>query len=113
MTLDNKNNELINLSAQFDNINQNKFKIQEQIDTFELILKEKDRLYLELNDVWKDGEMKYFLNDINSEINQTHNKISNELNNELDELNKQKYLLEDRQQELLFELEKERNAEDL
>lgn len=113
MTLDNRNNELINLSAQFDNINQNKLKIQEQINTFDLIIKEKDRLYLELNEVWKDGEMKYFLNDVSTEINQAHNKISNDLNNELDELNKQKYLLEDREQELLSELKKERISKDL
>lgn len=101
----NINDELTKITREIDDTKRAKLKVVEQLDNFELIFRENANVFDELNCIWREGEMKKLIIDIESDIKKNQTQLLNELSSQEDELNRKKFNLENEYDNLCWEKE--------
>lgn len=104
----NINDELTKITREIDDTKRAKLKVVEQLDNFELIFRENANVFDELNYIWREGEMKKLIIDIESDIKKNQTQLLNELSSQEDELNRKKFNLENEYYNLCWENKKRR-----
>lgn len=102
----NINDELTKITREIDDTKRAKLKVVEQLDNFELIFRENDNVFDELNYVWREGEMKKLIIDIESDIKKNQTQLLNELSSQEDGLNRKRKNLENEYDNLCWGKEK-------
>lgn len=97
------NYKLNKISQDISNIEDEQYKLEGKIYEMEDQFCQKDKVFQELHDIWKTGEMSYIMQDIEWEIKQNQHMIVNELEKEKESLKQKKRALENKEEELYFE----------
>ncbi len=103
-------NKLKKIEAELHKIKMEKYRVYEDIAKYNqheremfFLFQEKERLFSQLFENWKHGEMKQYLHQVYSEIKSTEKKIEYNLNEQKENLRKERNELELKEDELCYE----------
>lgn len=85
-------------------VKKEQYELERKIDEIENHFYQNEYLYKELYNTWKNGEMKYLVQDMNIELYQKQQNIFNMLEEERYNLQKKQRLLEDTEQQIEYEI---------
>ena len=97
------NSKLQNLSEEIYSGSKEKKKLFKQEEEFHSLFREKDRLFQDLKQSWKHGEMSFVVQDTDTELKHHQRNVIQSLEDEMTALNKKARLLEEKESELRYE----------
>ncbi|MDK2802316.1 MAG: DUF3958 family protein [Oscillospiraceae bacterium] len=92
--------EIKNISDELSDIEVENRRVKNTLNQIDEISYEKDMLFNNLKDTWKNGEMFYMIDDTEDEIKKTQCKIIDQLEDNIHNLTQRQIFLESKQEEL-------------
>ena len=96
----NINYEIKNISDELFDIEVENCRIRNTLNQIDEISYEKNKLFEDLKDTWKNGEMFYMIDDTENDIKKIHFKIIDQLQDNIHNLKQRQIFLESKQEEL-------------